>query len=316
MLQNSIAGHWHGTIGDVLAAHATHDKQSVFDLTTAASAHFILKQVLEHPTRERLMSEYQVLAHLQAAGVPVSIPLLSDQGTSFVEDAGGIYTLTPALPRDDIFDPDAYPAQYTNIGRAIGKLHRALAAYPGEIVSWTMDLPGRVRKDLVPVLTARLESHERAMFEPCVVARMDEICDALADLPVHHIHGDCHGGNVLLYHGDVSGFIDLDHLPIGPRIYDLSYFLADRVKNAIYDPAALRAWLDQFDGLIAGYESEIVLTPREKHALWYGMVVSQLLFVYWFLEHQNAAHVTKNLAVLDWICEHQQEIESKIYAKP
>jgi Ser/Thr protein kinase RdoA (MazF antagonist) len=243
------------------------------------------------------------------------MPLLSNRGTSFVQAADGIYTLAPALPRDDIFDPIAYPALYANIGRAIGKLHKALADYPGEIASWTMDLPGRVRNDLVPLLTMRLAVHERPVFDTCVVAHMEEICDALADLPMQYIHGDCHGGNVLLYQGDVSGFIDLDHLPIGPRIYDVSYFLVDRVKNAIYDPAALRAWLDQFDGLLAGYASEIPPTAREKHALWYGMVVSQLLFVNWFLEHQNAAHVTKNLAVLDWVCEHQQEIESKIYAK-
>jgi pimeloyl-ACP methyl ester carboxylesterase len=36
----------------------------------------------------------------------------------------------------------------------------------------------------------------------------DAFADALADLPVQHIHGDCHGGNILLHDGNVSGILD------------------------------------------------------------------------------------------------------------
>jgi Ser/Thr protein kinase RdoA (MazF antagonist) len=171
---------------EVITSKAAHGKNTVFDLTLATGQHLILKQVGEHTTPERLASEYRVLAHLHAAGVPVSLPLVSDEGGTFVKCDDHIYTLTPALPLEETFEPKKYPKLYENIGRAIGKLHKALANYPHEISSWTMDLPGRLKNE-----------------------------------------------NVLLYAGDVSGFIDLDHLPNGPRIYDLSYYLADRLKNLI-----------------------------------------------------------------------------------
>lgn len=68
---------------------------------------------------------------------------------------------------------------------------------------------------------------------------------AFAGLPVQPIHGDCHGSNVLLCNGEVSGFIELDHLPTGPRLYDLAYDLADRLKWWIEDAAQCACWLAQ-----------------------------------------------------------------------
>jgi Ser/Thr protein kinase RdoA (MazF antagonist) len=311
----SVLCHWQHSIDDVIASKAIDEKKTVFELTLATGQLLILKKILEGPTLEPLESEYQMLAHLHKNGVPVALPIRSDEGNSFVRQDDVIYVLTPALPRDDSFELKVYPKLYENIGRAISKLHKALATYPHTIQSWTMDLPLRIKDELIPFIARNLTEDEYNVFDLCIAGQEPELCEGLNSLPMQHIHGDCHGGNVLLHHGDVSGFIDLDHLPNGPRIYDLSYYLADRVKNLIYEPSALVEQIQEFGKAIRGYESEIILTPREKDAIWHGMVVTQLLFIFGFLQHGNAEHTTKNLRVLKWICEHRKEIEVQGYGK-
>ena len=91
--------------------------------------------------------------------------------------------------------------------------------------------------------------------------------EALTGLPCQHIHGDSHSGNILLHHGQVSGFIDLDHLPLGPRVYDLGYLMADLMKNRLYRAKALAQCLSVLGALLRGYEEETPLTERERAAL-------------------------------------------------
>ena len=135
---------------------------------------------------------------------------------------------------------------------------------------------------------------------------------ALDDLPVQSIHGDCHGGNYLLHHGDVSGFVDLDHLPTGPRVYDVGYLLADMAKAQFFANHAHREWLAHFDRVIAGYQQEAGLSGREKEALWFVMLATQVLFVDWFFEHHRSALAFKNLEAFYWIYQHGDEITRRI----
>jgi Ser/Thr protein kinase RdoA (MazF antagonist) len=135
---------------------------------------------------------------------------------------------------------------------------------------------------------------------------------ALRDLPTQLIHGDCHGGNILLYRRQVSGFVDLDHLPTGPRVYDLGYLLADMAKAPFVGVPAHRGWLQHFHRLIAGYEGESRMSEREKGALWYVMLATQVLFVDWFLQHGRDELARRNLAAFHWIDAQEDEIRRRI----
>ena len=135
---------------------------------------------------------------------------------------------------------------------------------------------------------------------------------ALADLPAQTIHGDCHGGNYLLYRGQVSGFVDLDHLPTGPRVYDLGYLLADMAKAPFVGVLAHRGWLDTFHHVVAGYQREVALSRREVEALWTVMLATQVLFVDWFLAHGRYELARKNLEAFYWIYEQGEEITRRL----
>jgi Ser/Thr protein kinase RdoA (MazF antagonist) len=66
-------------------------------------------------------------------------------------------------------------------------------------------------------------------LRPELVARLDA-------LPRQLLHGDPHDGNLLLAEGHVTGFIDIDHLPVSPRIGDLGRYLANRMLTPIVAP--------------------------------------------------------------------------------
>jgi Ser/Thr protein kinase RdoA (MazF antagonist) len=206
-------------IGDVVACEPLHHKGTVFHLTTDRGARFILKDIVKdiggHRRTERLMAQYRVLLHLQAAMVPVAVPLLAQDGHPFVQDGDRIYTLAPELASGGDTANMGMEWVYHNMGLAIGRLHKALGTYPEEIPSWRMDLPQRILGEAVPRINMHVAGPQWEAFNRVMIPLGDAFADALADLPVQPIHGDCHGGNILLHDGTVSGFIDLASWLIG-----------------------------------------------------------------------------------------------------
>ena len=309
----AILQHWRQTTGELGAYEAIDHHPNVFTVIAERGERFILKRIDDIEHSARVESHFRVLRYLHVCQVPVAVPILADDQMPFVQHGGSVYTLSPVLPVNHE-DRVHIPAEqlYLNLGRAVARLHRALASYPGEILSWQMDFAQRTLGEAVSVIQRHLNSPMRATFDKVLCDVEQGIRAALADLPTQYIHGDCHGGNIVLHNGDVSGFIDLDQLPYAPRIYDVSYLLADRVKSHIERPAELEAWLGYFDCLLVGYEQVQPLTAAEKRAIWVGMLAVQMIFVDWFFTHGEQAAAEKNLATLYWIYDHKTTIETRI----
>jgi Ser/Thr protein kinase RdoA (MazF antagonist) len=321
----AVLRRWEHHTGPIRESRSLYHKGTVLAVTAESGARYVLKEVAKgQPLErrlERLAAEHRLLLYLADRGVPVPTPLAADDGRTHVrypEGGTAVYTLHRMLPNAGAGRSDAgdggpavptweRPEVWANVGEAIGRLHAALAAYPGEIVSWHMDLPARIRESALPSVR-RLRGEHLAALDAVFDGVTDEVCAALADLPEQHIHGDCHGGNILIDGGDVSGFIDLDHLPLAPRVYDLFYLPPDRLKWRIDEPGAPEAVLALFPHLIAGYEREHTLTTRERAALWPGMLATQLFFIQAFAEQGNREHVGRNLRALTWIHEHRTKI--------
>jgi Ser/Thr protein kinase RdoA (MazF antagonist) len=312
----TILQHWQQTVGELRDVATMDDNSNIFIVTTQQGDRLILKQVGSIERTAHFESYGRVLRHLHTADVPVALPVLADNHRFLVQHDGDLYTLSPVLP-SGMDEGVTIPSEqvYLNLGRAVARMHSALATYQDEILSWRMNFVYRALGEAVPVIQTHLDAQERARFDTVLSDVEQEMRAALADLPEQYIHGDCHGGNIILYNGDVSGFIDLDHLPLGPRIYDVSYFLADRVKSYIETPAELEPWLGYFSHFITGYEQIQPLTAREKAAVWIGMVAVQMIFVEWFFTHDEQAAAHKNLTAFYWIYQHRHAIEPRIIAK-
>jgi Ser/Thr protein kinase RdoA (MazF antagonist) len=246
----------------------------VWAVTAARGDRYVLKQVstfgAADPLR-RFAAEARILAHLLQRGVPVAVPVLSDDGRAAVTDEdGALHAVFPMLPRDDADDdPGLDPVLYQNIGAAIARLHLALAGCPFGIDSWVVGpglLPAlwrtatdRLPADAVTGLSARVRPH----WEPMARA---------LSAPAQRIHGDVHGGNLLTSGQEVTGIIDCDHLPLAPRAYDLGYYLAFAVQwrmdeaNQPAEPAeeAVPFITRQ---VLSGYHAVARLTRQEREGL-------------------------------------------------
>ncbi len=311
-----ILSSWETSTGVVKEIRSIYpDKQTVFEITSAAGRQFFLKDTSDGPAQGRLEEEIRLLLYLDANGVPVSAPLVTDDRQYMVAEDGKVFMLFPALPCENTNAPALIATAYYNIGTAIARLHRALAAYPYEIHSWHMDLPRTVLDEAVPRISAQLINQEKLAFEAAIQDIRAELLWAFKDLPEQYIHGDCHGGNILLYHGEVTGFIDCDHLPLGPRVYDIGYLLADFSKAQFFNNNVHARWMETFDQVIWGYEHENPLSGSEKSAITYIMLVTQLLFADWFFLHNDSVRALKNLAAFYWLYQRREEISRQIMAQ-
>ncbi|MEJ5308725.1 MAG: hypothetical protein WHX52_03055 [Anaerolineae bacterium] len=110
----------------------------------------------------------------------------------------------------------------------------------------------------------------------------------------------------------VSGFIDCDHLSLGPRVFDLADFIVHMIKQDVTDPERTAAWFGLFPAVIQGYEMETPLLKEEKEALYYVMFGVLLMLAGCFFQTGDAAKARSELEAIDWMYHHRQEILDRI----
>lgn len=308
---------WANCLGENRTWEPLSDRSFVFRVASTGGD-FILKEVGAVSTQgddpvRKLAAQYDLLRYLKGCGVPVAVPQPTDAGQHLLQHEDHFYTLTPSLPQA-LGEDDDLSRVFYNTGTAIARLHRALAAYTGPIYSWTMDLPSRTLNDMAPIIVQHQSTEERARFNAVIAGIRAPLTAHLTGLPSHYIHGDCHGGNMLRVGEQITGFIDLDHLPFGPRTYDLCYRLTDDGKKMINDRSAAEKWFnDLVPSLFAGYEEEIPLTAAEKDAAPYMMMGICLLFAGWLFEHNILLDVARdNLLLFYWLDEHRDRVRGAI----
>ena len=299
-----ILHHWSSTLDPVSGIHPLNDQASVLRITTAGGGQYVLKAVEGTAFAEHIADRLALLRYLSEQGTPVAapVPVDADAQTFLAEVDGRQYWLSPYLPADLDSRPLDWPRFYANTGAAIGRLHRALAGFRGPVHSWRMDLVNDLHSDLSRLREVLLGA-ERADFERAAGYLAQRLPGRLPGLPAQTIHGDCHGGNIVWEHERVAGFIDLDHLPWGPRVYDLGYFLADMAKNRIHRPAEIEAWFGGLGPFVRGYQAEQELSKAEITILPAIMLVTQVRFASWFLRQEDMDRVRFNLAALYWLDE-------------
>lgn len=272
---------------------------------TGNSRAFILKEVgkvnPQGKIEDKLAADFEAWTYLHSRGIPVALPIPTGAGQPWVLVDGQYYSLFPELPSRP--DPESPLEQVqANIGAAIARLHRALADYPGPIHSWTMRLPERIFNEALGVILRYLNPDEKEKLEEVLNSVKEPMLRALSGLPTQFIHGDCHGGNILLDGVEVSGLIDLDHMPTGPRLYDLSYYLNGPARE-IYKQPEREDWFFKqvLPAFLKGYQSVTPLQNSEKEALPYLMMGVDLIMAGWFFEPSDIPDwARENLELFVW----------------
>jgi Ser/Thr protein kinase RdoA (MazF antagonist) len=200
----------------------------VWKVATERGERFVLKKVstfnAADPVR-RFTGEARILTYLLQRGVPVAVPVLTDDGGACaIDDEGAPHALFPMLPEGGADKgSELDPVQFQNIGAAIARMHIALAGCPFGVESWQVG-PG-VLTEMWPRLQDSLLAGAFAELSAVIRLRWDAMLQALSAAP-QRVHGDVHGGNILTDGQEVTGIIDCDHLPLAPRGFDLGYFIA------------------------------------------------------------------------------------------
>jgi Ser/Thr protein kinase RdoA (MazF antagonist) len=261
--------------------------EGIYRLSNERGDRLILKDIgrINDQIEGRLAFEYEVLLHLQSAGLPVAVPLPDAQGRIAVPWKEHYYTLSPSLPDDGgAVSPAGRDGLLRNYGATTAQMHRALATFPHDrLPDWIghIELASEVLDTGFPIILPYLAGEQAAKFQAMRAGLARTMPTAFQDLPGQLIHRDCHAENLLSCGTVVTGIVDWDHLTIGPRILDVAYFAVQLAKRQVRDPAAMAQWLDDFPLLLAGYEAESALLEGEKSAFPYVLIAVPVLFAYW-----------------------------------
>jgi len=284
----ALLGAWSDVFSSPAVTELTPGR--VWEVATERGDRYVLKKVSTFsaldPAR-RFTDEARIVTHLLQRGVPVAVPVLSNDGKAYTtDDEGALYAVFPMLPQgrpDD--DQELDPVRYQNVGAAVARMHVALADCPFGIESW------EVGPSLLPVLWRtmqhRLAAAALAELSASVQPRWESIVAALSAAP-QRIHGDVHGGNILTDGQQVTGIIDVDHLPLAPRGYDLGYYTAFAVRWWLDGDQPARP-LDETRHLLAGYHAVSRLTGQESDDLPALALAAALGLINYFLTEHDLA---------------------------
>ncbi|MBH9551380.1 serine/threonine protein kinase [Inhella gelatinilytica] len=213
----------------------------------------------------QLLEEHRFALDLLAAEVPLAAPLsLSLAPDSRAEVQGQPPTLalwggmrfaaTPKLGgrAPELEDPEVLEV----LGRFIARIHRVgrerhFVARP----QWVGRAPGDLARAAVlasDTLPPDLAPRWLSIVDRCLEA-VQTAFDAVPDLRLQRLHGDCHPGNLLWSPGGGAHFVDLDDAVTGPAVQDLWMLLSG-------EPAQAQA---QLRSLLAGYEQVLDFDRRE-----------------------------------------------------
>lgn len=260
----------------------------------------------------------RVLAHLDAQGVGVPLPVQARSGEPFVDWRDRRFTLS-RFQEDGRrpSGPDERRLLYRDVGASIARLHEALATYPRQELeretrpeditrrapNWTEDLLAKVPSEQRRALVAATED---------LVPRVHE---ALAGLQHQLIHRDLHPGNLLTAATSAVGFIDCDHFCTGPRLLDLAYYALSLRKWAATHGVEVDHWPDYLRALIDGYDSVSEVTDHERDTVPYLMVAAEIRLAVWLFDLWPET-VAREIDVLAWLRRDLHEIAACTRRQP
>jgi len=279
-------GEWKTILGERVGFGEEVTGRDLWPVTAEDGARYFLKRL--SPWRNLpLADEARILRYLAGQGVGVAEFLPTDHATLYAEQVGEPYILIPRLSSDRFSAAELVPLE-EKIGEAVAELHLALARYPwpansyaeglGESLMGNPALPPDVAEQLAP--------------------RRATMAAALASLPTQLVHGDLTPENVLLRRpGTVSGFIDFDHLPLAPRIWDVSKYLSRRIRLRWRQgsPTTDRDRLVHLQNFLAGYHRTHPLSPAEIEAIPAGIAAGNVLEASYFQEISAGTLVRRKL---------------------
>lgn len=280
--------------------------KQIYDSAWQVGEDFVLKK---YKDVNMLQRNIKMLTILEDMGIPVAGIVLTTDKKTYAEDDEYYYILTNKLSGSNITDIHKNTAIASEMGRALGKLHKAFRECEIQDEFWDNSL---LKEMNGWIKTAFVKNNWQCIKETefCNIAdRLENIYDKL---PVQLIHRDVHLGNFLFDNGQFSGYIDFDLSQRNIRIFDLCYFMLGLLSEEEVLDISEEQWFSILSNFFAGYEQEQELMAEEKKAVPYVMEAIELLFMAWFMEQKDVKCIEDAMRIYCFVNKNRQDIWENI----
>lgn len=283
----TVASEWATMLGAQFDIGDDVPGRDLWPVTAEDGRQYFLKRL--GPWRNLpLADEARVLRHLSAQGMSVAEFLPTDHARLYAGQIEESFVLFPRLASDQ-FDVAEILSMEEGIGSTVAALHMALDCYPWSVNSYVENLAGALESDLLlpPDIAGNVGVHR------------ERVVSALASLPTQLVHGDLTPENILLKRpGSVSGFIDFDHLPLAPRIWDLAKYLSRRLRMRWQQgvPVSVEDRVTHISPFLTGYQQASPLEMAEIDTLPDLILAANVIEASYFQEISSGRLVRRMLS--------------------
>lgn len=276
-------------------------------IRTQGGEFFLRSRATEHAQTQYILYDHKLLVELGRCDLPVTPPLTSKDGATFVRLGAKVFELFKWV--DGRQFEQGNRRQMTDLGRQIARLHQITADMtqhkdkpweqnPMYLLGELEALTKNTRRDEKPELLERIRAE--------LVELAGNLCaDVRGQLPQAIVHGDLHPGNALFAANRLVGLFDWDWANRQMRITDICdaiFFFARRSPSEF---SGLDIWLltcsfrtdgAQASVFLDAYEALSPLTSTERELL------SEFLAARWLQERirgMRKVPVEQRLGFLD-----------------
>ena len=258
--------------------------------------------------KKQLERNIKISEILLDCAIPVAKTVLTKTGEKYVEHQNSYFLMSKELQGSNISDIKDKTIAW-KMGCAIAQLHTAFARCEKEVEFWDNSLleemKGWVRENLT--------NNEWKILSEEEYFKTVELLESVYDyLPKQLIHRDVHFGNFLFFEGNLSGYIDFDLSQRNIRIFDICYFLTGLLAEETDDAFTKIEWIENAKAVIAGYESIINLSEKEKNAIPCVMECIEILFAAYFISMNDTKHANDAYKVFRFIQNCESDLKKAI----
>ena len=256
--------------------------------------------------KKQLERNIKISEILLDCAIPVAKTVLTKTGEKYVEYKNSYFLMSKELQGSNISDIKDKTIAW-KMGCAIAQLHTAFARCEKEVEFWDNSL----LKEMKGWIRENLANNEWKILKEEEYSKTVEMLESVYDyLPKQLIHRDVHFGNFLFFEGNLSGYIDFDLSQRNIRIFDICYFLTGLLAEETDDAFTKMEWIENAKAVIAGYESIINLSEKEKNAIPCVMECIEILFVAYFISMNDTKHANDAYKVFRFIQSCESDIKN------
>ena len=266
---------------------------------------YVIKMYEDKKQLERNIKISEILSDCD---IPVATIVHTKTGEKYASHQNHYFLLSKKLRGSNITDLKDRTMAW-KMGCAIAQLHTAFMKCEKELEFWDnsllKEMKGWIRENLA-------NNKWKILYEEEYSKTVDLLESVYDFLPKQLIHRDVHFGNFLFFEGQLSGYIDFDLSQRNIRIFDICYFLTGLLAEETEDSFTKIEWIENIRSVIAGYESILPLSEKEKTAIPCVMECIEVLFVAYFIGMNDTKHANDAYEVFRFIQNCESDIQRAI----